>query len=155
MAKVILCGDFIMHASATFCTWYWSPKIPCGTSISHLHTPLNSYMPAITEQCSMKILVSLWYCHQVIMLLLIKTFIFIFLCTIQHKTLAGEKFVADLAVNCQSAKVLSAKKFWGLVSSDIEWALPLPTAKVFFANFFAVPIPPKFSPAKVLCYMVT
>ena len=28
--------------------------------------------------------------------------------------------------------------------------MPLPTAKVFSANFLAVPTPPKFSPAKVL-----
>ena len=37
------------------------------------------------------------------------------------------------------------------MSTNIEWALPLPTAKVFSANFLAVPIPPRFSPAKVLC----
>ena len=90
-----------------------------------------------------------------------------------------EKTLADLVVYCQSAKVLSAKMLWDLVSSNSEWALPLPTAKVFSAktlwdlassnsewalplptakvfstNFLAVPIPPKFSPAKVLCYTV-
>ena len=37
---------------------------------------------------------------------------------------------------------------------NIEWALPLPTAKVFSANILAVPTPPKFYPAKVLCYTV-
>ena len=42
----------------------------------------------------------------------------------------------------------------GLVSSNIEWALPLPTAKVFSANILTVPTPPEFSPAKVMCYMV-
>ena len=40
------------------------------------------------------------------------------------------------------------------MSSNSEWAFSLPTAKVFSANFLAVPIPPKFSPAKVLCYTV-
>ena len=39
-----------------------------------------------------------------------------------------------LAVHRQSAKVLSAKKLSGLVNSNIEWALPVPTAKVFSAN---------------------
>ena len=42
----------------------------------------------------------------------------------------------------------------GLVSSNIEWALPLPTAKVFSTNILTVPTPPEFSPAKVMCYMV-
>ena len=65
-----------------------------------------------------------------------------------------EKTLVDLAVHCQSAKVLSAKKLWNLVSTNIEWALPLPTAKVFPANFLAVPTLPKFSPTKVLCYTV-
>ena len=65
-----------------------------------------------------------------------------------------EKTLADLAVHGQPAKVLSTKKLSGLVSSNIEWALPLSTAKVFSANILAVPIPPKFSPAKVLCYSV-
>ena len=65
-----------------------------------------------------------------------------------------EKTLADLVVHCQSTKVLSAKKLGGLASSNIEWALPLPTAKVFSDNFLAVPTLPKFSPAKVLCYMV-
>ena len=40
------------------------------------------------------------------------------------------------------------------MSSNSEWAFSLPTAKVFSANFLAVPILPKFSPAKVLGYMV-
>ena len=65
--------------------------------------------------------------------------------------------MADLAIHCQSAKVLSAKKLSGLVSSNniIEWALPLPTAKAFSANILAVPTPPKFSPTKIfLCYTV-
>ena len=65
-----------------------------------------------------------------------------------------EKTLADLAVHCQSAKVLSAKMLWDLMSSNSEWAFPLPTAKIFPANLLAVPIPPKFSPAKVLCYTV-
>ena len=30
------------------------------------------------------------------------------------------------------------------MSSNSEWAFPLPTAKAFSANFLAVPIPPKF-----------
>ena len=59
-----------------------------------------------------------------------------------------EKTLADLVVHCQSAKVLSAKKLSGLVSSNIEWALPLPTAKVFSANILAVSAPPKFIPPK-------
>ena len=63
--------------------------------------------------------------------------------------------MADLAVHGQPAKVLSAKKLSGLVSSNIEWALPLPTAKVFSANILVVPILPKFSPTKVLCYTVS
>ena len=60
----------------------------------------------------------------------------------------------DLVVHCQSAKVLSVKKLLGLMNSNIEWALPLPTTKVFSANFLAVPTLLKFSPAKVLCYTV-
>ena len=40
------------------------------------------------------------------------------------------------------------------LSSNMEWALPLPTAKVFSTNFLAVPILPQFSPTKVLCYTV-
>ena len=40
------------------------------------------------------------------------------------------------------------------MSSNIEWALPLPIAKVFSTNFLAVPTLPKFSPTKVLCYTV-
>ena len=40
------------------------------------------------------------------------------------------------------------------MNSNIEWALPLPTTKVFSTNFLAVPTPPKFSPTKVLCYTV-
>ena len=55
-----------------------------------------------------------------------------------------KKTLVDLVVHCQSARVLSAKMLWDLVSSNIEWAFPLPTAKVFSANFLAVPIPPKF-----------
>ena len=66
-----------------------------------------------------------------------------------------EKTLADLAVHGHPAKVLSAKKLSGLVSSNIEWALPLSTAKVFSANILVVQIPPKFSPAKVLCYTVS
>ena len=42
----------------------------------------------------------------------------------------------------------------GLVSSNIEWALPLPTAKVFSTNVLTVPTPPEFSPTKVICYKV-
>ena len=76
-------------------------------------------------------------------------------CDIPYSTkLWREKTLADLVVHCQSAKVLSAKKLLGLVSSNIKWALPLPTAKVFSANILAVPTPPKFYPAKVLCYTV-
>ena len=76
-------------------------------------------------------------------------------CDIPYSTkLWWEKTLADLAVHCQSAKVLSLKKLSGLVSSNIEWALPLPTAKVFSGNILAVPNPPKFYPAKVLCYTV-
>ena len=43
-----------------------------------------------------------------------------------------------LAVHCQSAKVLSAKKLLGLVSSNIKWALPVPTAKVFSHQSFVL-----------------
>ena len=76
-------------------------------------------------------------------------------CDIPYSTkLWREKTLADLAVHCQSTKVLSAKKLLGLVSSNIEWALPLPTTEVFSANILAVPTPPKFYPAKVLCYTV-
>ena len=76
-------------------------------------------------------------------------------CDIPYSTkLWQEKALADLAVHCQSAKVLSAKKLSGLVSSNIEWTLPLPTAKDFSANILAVPTLPKFYPAKVLCYTI-
>ena len=46
------------------------------------------------------------------------------------------------------------QKLSSLVSSNIEWALPLPTANIFSTNILAVPTPPKFYPAKVLCYTV-
>jgi len=41
-----------------------------------------------------------------------------------------------------------------VVRSQLNSERVLSTAKVFSANFLAVPTPPKFSPAKVLCYMV-
>ena len=53
-----------------------------------------------------------------------------------------EKTLADLVVNCQSAKVLFPKKLSGIVSLNIEWALSLPTAKVCSTNILAVPTPP-------------
>ena len=60
----------------------------------------------------------------------------------------------NLVEHCQSAKILSAKKLSGLVSSNIEQALSLPTAKVLSANILAVPTPPKFYTTKVLCCTV-
>jgi len=42
-----------------------------------------------------------------------------------------------------------------VVRSQLNSECVLSTAKVFSANFLAVPTLPKFSPAKVLCYMVS
>jgi len=41
-----------------------------------------------------------------------------------------------------------------VVRSQLNSEHVLSTTKVFSSNFLAVPTPPKFSPAKVLCYMV-
>jgi len=41
-----------------------------------------------------------------------------------------------------------------VVRSKLNSERILSTAKVFSVNFLAVPTPPKFSPAKVLCYTV-
>jgi len=41
-----------------------------------------------------------------------------------------------------------------VVRSQLNSERVLSTTKVFSANFLAVPTPPKFSPAKVLCYTV-
>jgi len=42
-----------------------------------------------------------------------------------------------------------------VVRSQLNSEHVLSTAKVFSTNFLAVPTPPKFSPAKVLCYTVS
>jgi len=56
--------------------------------------------------------------------------------------------------------IANPPKFYPPKSCEVSWAQlngerVLSTAKVFSTNFLAVPTPPKFSTAKVLCYMVS
>ena len=55
--------------------------------------------------------------------------------------------------------IANPPKFYPPKSCEVSWAQlnsepVLSTTKVFSTNFLVVPTPPKFSPAKVLCYTV-